>query len=409
MAMQDPIGSFVKELAGFDYSLSVLDHVWTVRFPDASGDWQHLHVNRYRKTYYISHVNSDRRIPGLVLDPRNAPTLEDNRGFSEFQHDSDDEALERWRSLMTSATKWLRTTGRDWIKANKRVQLEYPLNCRWGIAPHCLVRESLPGIYRLDRELGKKRTRKFVRLVEDGFFMKEENSLNTVMTAADYFNYCKIAYLSGQREEDNVDESLSGRQMYERYADGRDEGLLEIDENCEQEFAAWLNHEHPKRSTGGHPWEIKRGGNTTNIQLQVCRPTGRFGGKFKVQLHGPAITRMAEVLNMLLGIHQAGLPITVSDPEGIRSRLLGLDNIGIVPAYETLHRAEQRFPKEQNVYDVMYFDDLGRYKRRISPFIRWEPLPILKPSDSHPRVRCQARMPDADAKSISVLDDNRIR
>ena len=141
-----------------------------------------------------------------------------------------------------------------------------------------------------------------------------------------------------------------------------------------------MNHEHPKRSTGGHPWEIKRGGNTTNIQLQVYRPTGRFGGKFKVRLHGPAITRMAEVLNMLLGIHQAGLPITVSDPEGIRSRLLGLDNIGIVPAYETLHRAGQRFPKEQNVYDVMYFDDLGRYKRRISPFIRWEPLPILKPS-----------------------------
>ena len=233
MAMQDPIKSFVKALAGFDYSLSVLDHVWTVRFPDANGEWQHLHVNRYRKTYFISHIDSDLQIPGLVLAPKTSPTLENSRGFSAFRRVSDDEALERWRLLMTSATKWLKTTGRDWIKANRRVQLEYPLNCRWGIAPHCLVRESLPGIYRLDRELGKKRTRKFVRLVEDGFFIKEENSLNTVMTAADYFNYCKIAYLAGQREEDNVDESLSGRQMYERYADGRDEGLLEIDENCE--------------------------------------------------------------------------------------------------------------------------------------------------------------------------------
>ncbi len=379
MTLQNPIESFVKQLAGFDYSLSVLDHVWAVRFPDANGEWQHLHVNRYRKTSYIVHINSDHRIPGLVVEPKRSPTLEDNRGFPGFRGVSDDEAMERWWWLTSSATKWLKTTRRDWIKANKRVQLEYPLNCRSGIAPHSLVRESLSGVYRLDRELGKQKTRQFVRLVEDGFFLKEENSLKTGMTAADYFNYCKIAYLAGQREGDDVDESLSGRQMYERYADGRDEGLLEIDENCEQEFAAWVDHEHPKRSTGGHPWEIKRGGNTTNIQLQVYRPSGRLGGKFKVQLHGPAITRMAEVLNMVLGIHQAGLPITVSDPEGIRSRLLGLDNIGIVPAYETLHRAEQRFPKEQKVYDVMHFDDLGRYKRRISPFIRWEPLPILKP------------------------------
>jgi hypothetical protein len=32
-----------------------------------------------------------------------------------------------------------------------------------------------------------------------------------------------------------------------------------------------------------------------------------------------------------------------------------------------------------DVFDVMYFGDLGRYKRRITPFITWEPLPILKP------------------------------
>jgi hypothetical protein len=46
MAMQDPIESFVKELAGFDYSLSVLDHVWTVRFPDANGEWHRPYAGR---------------------------------------------------------------------------------------------------------------------------------------------------------------------------------------------------------------------------------------------------------------------------------------------------------------------------------------------------------------------------
>ncbi|MBF5059720.1 hypothetical protein NEPTK9_001236 [Candidatus Neptunochlamydia vexilliferae] len=82
---------------------------------------------------------------------------------------------------------------------------------------------------------------------------------------------------------------------------------------------------------------------------------------------------------MFLGIHQAGLPITISDAEGIYKRLLAQDNFGIVPCYGSLHRANQRFHEHEDVYDVLYFDDLGRYKRRIVPFIIWKPLPILRP------------------------------
>ncbi len=38
-------------------------------------------------------------------------------------------------------------------------------------------------------------------------------------------------------------------------------------------------------------------------------------------------------------MHQAGLPITIADPEAVRMRLLAQDNIGIVPEYASLHRA----------------------------------------------------------------------
>ena len=71
--------------------------------------------------------------------------------------------------------------------------------------------------------------------------------------------------------------------------------------------------------------------------------------------------------------------ITIDDPEGIRKRLLAQDNIGIVPGFYSLHRANQHFSEEDDVFDVLYFDDLGRYKARIKPFITWEPLPVLKP------------------------------
>lgn len=286
-----------------------------------------------------------------------------------------------WEPLITSARKWLKVVRKDWIKANKRVQAEYPLHRRYGVVPNALIRASLPDVYRLDKELGKARTWKLVRLIEDGFFLRAENTEVSSMTAADYFKYCRIAYLAWKRKEETVDESLSGREMYARYADGRHEGLLDIDPASEQEFADWIDGTHPKRGVGGHPWEIKRGGNTTHIDLTVSRPSLFRKVGFKVELRGESTGRMVETMRMFLAIHEAKIPISIANPEGVRKRLLEQDNIGIIPSYASLHRAKQHFEKDEDVFDVMHYDDLGRFKRRITPFVTWEQLPILKPRD----------------------------
>ena len=153
---------------------------------------------------------------------------------------------------------------------------------------------------------------------------------------------------------------------------------LDIDENSQQEFADWIDGKHPKKTPGGHPWEIKRGGNTTHIDLSVSRPAYHEKEGFVVALRGRSCGRLKETICMFLAIYEAGLPIKIDDPEGIYKRLLGQDNIGIVPCFHSLHRANQRFDEDESVYDVMYYDDLGRYKNRVKPFITWEPLPLLK-------------------------------
>ena len=218
-------------------------------------------------------------------------------------------------------------------------------------------------------------------LIEDGFFLRAENTEVSSMTAADYFKYCRIAYLAGKRKGEAVDESLSGREMYARYADGRHEGLLDIDPASEQEFADWIDGTHPKRVGGGHPWEIKRGGNTTHIDLTVSRPSLYRKEGFRIELQGESIGRMVETMRMFLAIHEAKRPISIANPEGVRKRLLGQDNIGIIPSYVSPHRANQHFGKDKDVFDVMHYDDLGRFKRRITPFVTWEQLPLLKPKD----------------------------
>jgi hypothetical protein len=368
------VRAFVNELGAFSYELSSADHVWRILFPESKAGWQYLHVTKYRETFYLTHVNGD----GRSLEFEGGRTVRAvDIGLGGTRCSSEDPA--RWAALVVAAHRWLGVVRRDWIGANRRVQSAYPLDFRCGIVPNAVVRAVLPDVYRLDRELGDAKTRALVRLVEQGFFRKAENMEVATMTAADYFKCCRIAYLAGKRKEDTVDASLSGREMYARYADGRHEGLLDINPASALEFAAWLDGTHPKRSHGGHPWEIKRGGNTTHIDLSVSRPSLHNKERFQVELRGESIGRMVETMRMFLAIHDAGLPIAIANPESVRMRLLGQDNIGIVPSYDLLHRADQRFANEKHVFDVMHYADLGRFKRRLAPFIAWEPLPILTP------------------------------
>ena len=376
MLLEENTFQFLKELERFDYTLSGIDRVWNILFKNHKEKWSYIIITKYRSTFYISHIEGD--YGTLEVEPEKSIKVMDSGGFSNSRSFYANEPLiGKWVHLITSARKWLKFVGKNWIKANKQIQEEYPLNYRYGTVSNSLIQESLPGIYRLDKELGKVRTKKLIRLIEDGFFTRSENTEAESMTATKYFEYCMIAYNTVLNRGTKEDKSLSGEEMYRRYADGRHEGLLDINLDSEQEFADWIDGKHPKKSGGGHPWEIMRGGNTTHIDLSVRRPSYYQKDGFVIELRGESIGRMVETMKMLLAIYNASLPISIANPENVRKRLLGQDNIGIVPEYSYLHRANQRFGSDEDVFDVMYYDDLGRYKRRITPFIKWEALPLL--------------------------------
>ena len=367
---------FITELRHFYYRIESTDKIWDIIFPTPKGCYHYLRLTKYEETFNIAHM--DGKLCTLEVRLKESVKAAPSFGRSHFDDMSHNPA-KGWNGIISSAYKWLKTVKKDWVKANRKVQESYPLKRRYGIVSNALVQDSLQDIYRIDHELGKAKTKKFISLVEKGYFRDRKNTERQSLTANEYFEYCKIAYIAGKRKDDQVDEKLSGRQMYERYADGRDDGLLDIDGDSKEEFADWIDGKHAKKSSGGHPWEIKRGGNTTHIDLYVSRPSYYKNEGFALTLKGQSIGRLKETICMFLGIYEAGLPITIYDPEGFRKRLLGLDNIGIVPCYDSLHRANQRFHEHKDVYDVIHYDDLGRYKRRILPFITWEPLPLLKP------------------------------
>ena len=370
---------FLKELKNFQYECDFKDHIWRFIFLDKKNKWYKLHVQKYNETFYISLIDGDAPILEVQLGKKIEASKSHRSFFGHTSRFDYNDVGKQWEPLISSARTWLKRVQQNWIKMNALVIAEYPINRRKGYVPHSIVRASLPDIFRLDRELGNRNTAKFIKIYESGFFHDKNKTERSTMTATIFFDYCKIAYIAAKRKDDHVDESLSGLEMYKRYADGRHEGLLDIDIHSEEEFVAWLEGTHPKRERGGHPWEIKRGGNTTHIDLYVSRPRFHEKEGFVVTINARAITRLAEAIRMFLSFYEKGMPVTINNPEDIVKRLLAQDNIGIFPCYDSLHRANQSYPENQNVHDVMHYDDFGRYKRRIKPFITWDPLPVFTP------------------------------
>ncbi len=110
----------------------------------------------------------------------------------------------QWEPLISAARTWLKRVEGDWIKANALVMENYPTNCRNGYVPHSMVRASLPDIFRLDRDLGKKKTAQFIKIHESRYFWDAKNIERSTMTAKIFFDYCKIAYIAAKTKDENL-------------------------------------------------------------------------------------------------------------------------------------------------------------------------------------------------------------
>jgi hypothetical protein len=368
---EDLIHNFLNFLEEFEYELLVSDHIWSVIFSEKR-KWYHLCITKYREKYFINQINSNNC--SLEISPDEVKEAE----FFGMNCIGKGNPASIWKPIIITALDWLKIVKNNWIRANEIIHKGYPFKYRFGIIPNSIVRCALPTtLFRVDEDLGKEKCQKFINLVEGGHFFNDQHELIKSLTANKYFEYCKIAYIAAQREGEIVDANLSGRKLYEQFADGRHEGLLNIDGDSEEEFESWIDYKHPERIHGGHPWEIKRGGNTTHINLSVMKKSQVKGAPYVVQIRGEAINRLEEAIRMFLALYEASYPISIVNPDKIRMRLLGQDNIGIIPLHIVSHRANQLFNEKDDVFDVIYYEEIK--KLGISSFITWRPLPILKP------------------------------
>lgn len=181
------------------------------------------------------------------------------------------------------------------------------------------------------------------------------------VNAKDFYNCCLIGYNANKYDKH---EGLTAKESYYKYADGRDEGLRDINENSYEEFMKWF---HDEARGGGHPWEVCRGGNSTHISLYV----GEDEKGFYYGISGKSYGRSIETIKFYNALKDANVPVYLCDAEELLNRVLEKDKIGIVPDY-TITRYQESSFKNDKIIDFVHLDD--EKEKEMIKLAKWEEL-----------------------------------
>ena len=194
-----------------------------------------------------------------------------------------------------------------------------------------------------------KQINEFIKLGKEKTNDRIEN-----MTANIYYKSVRLAL-----EYNGYDvKGLTGKEVYLKYADGRDEGLRDIDPDSVEEFSNWY---FDKNRAGGHPYEIIRGHSYARVNLYIAHDDKGF----YLSLDGTRILRGVEIAKMYLSLIKNNIPIEIYKINIIKDALNGEDYLGIVPDCMLPIYCSGCF----NKYKPLEFI---HYDEKLKEFIKWE-------------------------------------
>ena len=164
-------------------------------------------------------------------------------------------------------------------------------------------------------------------------------------------------------------DKLTAKELYLMHADGRDEGLRDIDSNSPTAFSEWYEC---SRKGIGHPWEVCRGGNSTHISLYVRKN----GNEYSLKLAGSSYGRSVETIKFFLALVRNNIPVSLYEGEELAARVRADDKIGIVPDGVMPFYCSSYFPDDENISDYMnieLYEDKERWKKVIENVI-WQEI-----------------------------------
>jgi hypothetical protein len=334
-----------------------LEQRWTFFFREGRR-WIRLRIMKYDGPYYFS---------GSDFDSFSYP--------AQGNIESDIEGrLPVWTKEIAF---WKKAVAHDPIEAQALLFKKLPLHCRKGVIQRKNVRVLIPRWMPIASELSRDEKKGVLEILR-----KVPPDPMPKMTLKRFLEYCREAYQANPStfQKFNYQSGLSGREYYKKYADGRHGGLLDIAPQSSKAFERWYES---KSWSGGHPWEVYRGGNSTHISMYVVRPASRQKG-WEVHLCALSSTRLIETCRIALALTKAGLPVHIDDARSYISRILDQDWVGIIPQEEGIAYAWQSFPEEWCVRDCVnldwFYEDGSKAKawlnKRLRLVAHWLPQEI---------------------------------
>lgn len=147
----------------------------------------------------------------------------------------------------------------------------------------------------------------------------------STMTVQKYYEASAICYVAAGFET----EGLTPKQMYSRFADGRDGGLTKIDEYSSEAFDAWFALDYSEKwetENPTHLWELSCGSTHTRIWFCVMKDAAGY----YFALSGGVYCNTVNVIKMYLALKANGYPVYLCKHQLMAKKIAGTDNIGIV-------------------------------------------------------------------------------
>lgn len=193
------------------------------------------------------------------------------------------------------------------------------------------------------------------------FINDVDNGCNNKLMEMSANKYYECCYLSYKVVGYDVD-GLCFKEAYLQYADGRDEGLRDINPDSSSDFDNWFND---RERFGGHPWEIIRGHSFNRINLQVC-----YDGGYYLALDGSVSGGTIDVLKIYLTLRRNNIPINLYYKDELKKYVLEEDYIGIVPEEVWPIKCNSYFPGEK----LISFINLEDENDKIIDKVIWQAI-----------------------------------
>ena len=194
-------------------------------------------------------------------------------------------------------------------------------------------------------------------------------------TAREYYEAVKLcydsiplkkekSYFEDTEEEKEYYSSITPKELYYKYADGRDDGLMHVSLDDKEEFKKWLNHEEPYTYVGGHPFEIVysfTGDRSIHLYL-INNRLILTGGEYPSNI---------QALKMYINLIKNGYDVEFTNLKQLIDIIEENDFIGILPAY-----VYSNPNKENGIYEYIQLDK-DEYNK-LKKYIIWDKINEVK-------------------------------